>query len=141
MSLPSPPGFVGTFPCNSAPSSLSPGYKKGWICPVMPPLITREQEPEESVCGAEVGSPVGRANPAVCQWGGGSSRSPTWHPLAELLGGRGGSSLEMSLVSLQDLPCSSWHQWLQKDFVFLKLFCPWNFLCGRGRREEVILTI
>lgn len=44
------------------------------------------------------------ANPDVCHWGGGSSRSPAWHPLAELLGGKGGSTLEMSLFVLAGSP-------------------------------------
>lgn len=65
-----------------------------------------------------------------------STRSLGWCPLAELHGRRGGNSPEMALLSSHDLPCSLKHQWLQKDFVFLKLFCPWNFLCGRGEERR-----
>lgn len=37
---------------------------------------------------------------------------------------------------LAGLACSLKYQWLQKDVVFLKLFCPWNFLCGEGEERR-----
>lgn len=64
VSLPFPHGFVGTFlvtvPLFSLRTPLAPGYRKGWICPMMLLVITREQEPEGFVYGAGVvGAPPG----------------------------------------------------------------------------------